>query len=215
MGTARGLPSRGRPGRPSESMRTPNRISKSLLALAIVALMAVPAAALLSPAITAGATAPGAASGPAAPGVTASVLAHAPAVPITYSEPGRRVPGAHFVGPAPASLSIPLLITFQFTNDSRLTALLAGLQDPNSAQYHAYLTATQSDQEFGQSVSTYAATTEYLQTVGATDVQTFADRLSVSFDASPAVAASIFHTSIDMYAISGRTYYAPSSAPEL
>jgi hypothetical protein len=196
-------------------MRTPNRISKSLLALAIVALMAVPAAALLSPAFTAGATAPGAASGPAAPGVTASALAHAPAVPITYSEPGRRVPGAHFVGPAPASLSIPLLITFQFTNDSRLTALLAGLQDPNSAQYHAYLTATQSDQEFGQSVSTYAATTEYLQTVGATDVQTFADRLSVSFDASPAVAASIFHTSIDMYAISGRTYYAPSSAPEL
>jgi hypothetical protein len=196
-------------------MRTPSGICKCFLVVAIAALMVVPATILLTPGRSVPSAFPTNAVDSRTSAFTLDALSHAVASPIAYSELGRAVPGAREVGPAATSLTIPILITFNFANGSRLATLLAELQDPKSPQYHAYLTATEFDLEFGQPTSTYASVTQYLQSMGATQVQSFADRVSISFDASPAVAGAIFHTSIDQYLWSGRTFYAPTTTPEL
>ncbi len=55
----------------------------------------------------------------------------------------------------------------------------------------------------------------YFQSLGATQVHSYADRVSLSFDASPSVAASIFHTSLASYGLHGQSFYAPTAAPQL
>jgi len=195
-------------------MRAPRRIPKSLLVVLIAALMAVPAIALLSPASGTST------SGSVGPSVlastwTTSALDHAATKTFPYTELGRTVPGAVSNGPLSSTESVPILVTFNFANSSRLANLLGNLQDPHSPQYHHYLTATEFDTEFGLSPATYESALQYFQSLGATQVHSYADRVSLSFDASPSVAASIFHTSLASYGLHGQGFYAPTAAPQL
>ncbi|MGA8275132.1 MAG: protease pro-enzyme activation domain-containing protein [Thermoplasmata archaeon] len=141
-------------------------------------------------------------------------LTHAPVAPFPYTELGRTVPNAVAVGPVPSRPSIPVLLTFNFANASRLAALLAELQNPRSSEYHHYLSAAEFDGEFGQPTSTYRAAVQYVEALGATNVRTSADRVSLSFDVVPSTAEAIFHASLDSYEVGGHTFYAPTSAPE-
>ncbi|MCI4373558.1 MAG: S53 family peptidase, partial [Thermoplasmata archaeon] len=111
--------------------------------------------------------------------------------------------------------SIPLLLTFHFSNATRLAALLGELQDTHSTQYRHYLSAAQFDQEFGESAASYTAAVQYVEALGAINVHTYSDRVSLSFDASPAVAQALFHAPLESYLVGGRSFYAPTSMPEL
>lgn len=135
-------------------------------------------------------------------------------VPAAYSEAGYRLAGAvpsHRTLPA----QLPIVVTLGFANASELIRVLASLSDPSSPAYHHYLTASQFDAAFGPAPATYAGAVAYFQALGASDLRTYADRVTISFDASPAVADRMFHTQVEEWSFAGRVYYAPASPVEL
>ncbi|HTT16810.1 MAG TPA: protease pro-enzyme activation domain-containing protein, partial [Thermoplasmata archaeon] len=159
-------------------------------------------------------------AGAPAPSWAPSELRAAPEVLAPYSEAGLGLPGATYVGaPSLATAANPagtinLLVTFQFSNASRLNALLGALVDPASPQYHHYLTADAFNAEFGAAPSVYGSVLAYLESYGVTGVTTHADRLAISFAATPSQAASIFHAPLgEFVSASGQPFYAPLSSP--
>ncbi len=215
LGQGSWAPEPGKPGIPKTSMRASGRLHQSLWVVLIAALMVVPAVQMLSLAGANVSPREGAAGPSPGAGESLAALAHAPVAPFRYSELGRAIPNAVAEGAVSSQLTVPILVTFDFSNSSRLVALLSDLQNPQSPGYHHYLNASAFDQEFGQANSTYTAAVQYVESLGALHVRTYADRVSLSFDATSKTLAAIFHTGLETYRISDQSFYAPTSAPEL
>ncbi len=139
-----------------------------------------------------------------------------------YTEPGYDLTGATYLGAPDLATSvnptgtIDLLIALQFSNNSRLNALLPELSDPSSPEYHHYLTEAQFNEAFGGVPSVYNSLVNYLQSFGVTGLTTQSDRLSLTFEATPAQVSSIFHTELGSFvSASGQPYYAPLSLPSI
>lgn len=141
-------------------------------------------------------------------------LSHAPLQSVHYVEPGMNVPGARDQGSAKL-VDMFVLLTVGFSNQSRLGTLLSSLSEQGSPGYHQYLTAAEFDRQFSPSAATYQLLQGYLLSQGATGLTTYADRATLTFEGSSATIDAIFHTSIDTYQLSGWSYYAPATAPEL
>ncbi len=159
---------------------------------------------------------------PGAPAWTVAELDEAPLVPAPYTEPGLGVPGAAYIGTLSSRTQtdsggpLDILITLAFSNESRLVGLLSNLTDPSSPEYHHFLDASQFDADFGGAPAVYDALVQYVESFGVSSVATFADRLTVAFDATPVEAAELFDTSMGSYVTaSGDAYYAPASVPKL
>jgi len=153
-------------------------------------------------------------------GWTPTELATAAPVSAPYREPGLNVPLATYDGPADfasaadPSGSTPILLSLAFSNASSLRTELGELTDPESPDYHHYLTAAQFDREFGASPTVYRSLVDYLQSEGVTAIATHPDRLTVSFEATPEQLAQLFHTEIGAFTtVGGATYFGPRSAP--
>ena len=143
-----------------------------------------------------------------------SALVNETYIPTSYSEAGYRLAGAVATDRAlPAEL--PVVVTLGFSNTSELTRLLRALSDPASPEFQHYLTASQFDEAFAPSPGTYAAAVAYFEALGARGLQTFSDRVTISFEASPSSADRMFHTTVKEWSLAGRTYYAPATAVEL
>jgi hypothetical protein len=214
IGTDGGVPEPGQPERPGSSMRSVSVFLRTLLVVLVASLMAVPAVALLSPALGDSVQSTGPAAAPLADALSVASLSHAPWSPVAYAEPGRGVPNAVATGALAPNVRMPIFLTFQFANASRLATLLAELQNPQSPGYHHYLTATEFDAAFGQPTAAYSAAVQYIEAQGATGVVTYSNRISLSFDVDAEVARAIFRTSIESYQLGTASFYAPTSAPE-
>ncbi len=130
------------------------------------------------------------------------------------SEPGLGLPGAIAVGP-PSVPSLLILVSFPIQHSPQLTQFLHSLVDPTSTLYHQYLTASAFDAAYGGNAVAYAAADAYFQSFGVAGLRTSADRLTLTFLASPTQIQEIFHTSLERFALDGRTYVAPTGSPEL
>ncbi|MCI4328584.1 MAG: hypothetical protein L3J86_03270, partial [Thermoplasmata archaeon] len=134
---------------------------------------------------------------------------------LTYREPGLALPGATPTGRASTSL-LSVFLSVPFSNSTALAALLAGLTDPASAGYRQYVTATGFDREFGSSPSAYAQLDAYLREFGVSNLQTYADRGSLTFQAPAGVVGRVFQTTIANYHDAARRgFYAPTRTPTL
>jgi subtilase family serine protease len=138
-----------------------------------------------------------------------------PVVPVVDTEPGLAVPGAQLTGAAvPGNASI--LITLDHSNVSELGTVLASISDPSSELFHQYLTAAEFDERFGSSPGVYSSAVEYFGSFHVGDLTTYADRTTLSFDATSGQVLNIFHTSLGEYRDAlGRSYYAPEGPPQL
>jgi subtilase family serine protease len=141
-------------------------------------------------------------------------LRSSPLVAAPYSEPGLRVSGAINLGPATVPF-LPILVSFPIQHSSELAAFLANLSNPSSPLYRHYLTATMFDTEYGGSATDYDAAVAYFQSFGVTYIEKSADRLTLTFEASPLEIQQIFHVTIDSFNVQGRSYLAPDGPPEL
>ncbi|MFZ1022584.1 MAG: protease pro-enzyme activation domain-containing protein, partial [Thermoplasmata archaeon] len=181
-----------------------------IFAVAVAFLFFVPTAAFeLS---SAGSVSRGAGLGSAA--LSPSALENSPLATVAYTEPGFHLAGATAIGPA-TSISLNILVVFGYSNESELSTLLSEVSDSHSSLYHHYLTQSQFDLKFGQTPAFYNSVAAYFTSAGATSLKTYSDRSELSFQLTPAAAAGLFHTSILNYVADGKSYYAPSSAPEL
>ncbi len=154
------------------------------------------------------------------PDWTPEELQAMPSTGVPDQEPGIGVPGATFVGPASLqSTDDPLgtatiFVSLDPSNQTSLTELLVNLSDPNSPDYHHYLSHAQFDSTFGSDATVYSSLASYLQSYGVTYLTTHPDRLSIGFRATELQIAAIFHTSLGAYlSSSGQPYFAPISPP--
>jgi hypothetical protein len=200
----------------SSSSRKPARV-RVLLGAAVVAVVGVLIlSAFLVRGVPAGPVAPPSGSDTSTVASAWSVgdLQSAPLTIAPYTEPGLGLSGAINLGPATVP-SLSILVSFPIQHSPELATFLAELSTPSSPLYRHYLNATEFDNAYGGSASDYNAAVAYFQSFGVAQLQKFADRLTLSFQASPAQIQQIFHTTIDQFSIGGNSYVAPITSPEL
>ncbi|MGD0718381.1 MAG: protease pro-enzyme activation domain-containing protein, partial [Thermoplasmata archaeon] len=146
-----------------------------------------------------------------APVWSIEALQQAPLRPVLDTEPGVSLPGAIDLGPA-TTTSLHVLVGFAWSNASQLSSYLATLSLPTSPLYHHYLSHAQFDAEYGGSPTVYAESVAYFGSFGVSNLTTFADRGTLAFDTTPAIAEEIFHTILREYEVDGIRYDGPSSA---
>ena len=144
-----------------------------------------------------------------------SLVAGAPAQAATSStavlagtQPSWATPQAD-VGAAPSGTTVSIQVYLASRNPSALAAYATGVSDPSNANYHHYLTPDQQNAEFGPSGAQVSAVQSWLtgagMTVGATTEQ------YITATGSAAAVQAAFGTSLNNYAVSGHTYFAPKS----
>jgi len=150
-----------------------------------------------------------------AAGWSVGALLAAPTAAVAMNGPGLGVAGAVRLGAEPASAELNVLFTLHYAHPAALAALLQGLSDPASPEYHEYLTAAQFDAEFGQPASVYQEFLGYLGAFGLSSVVAYPDHVEIGFTATPGQVEQVLHTSIARFSMEGTTFFAPASSPRL
>jgi subtilase family serine protease len=120
-------------------------------------------------------------------------------------------------GAAPENLSGRMLLVLKRSpeQDSALQALLASQQDPNSPNYHKWLTPEDFGKRFGVADSDVQTVTSYLSSQGMSVGRVHSSRMAIEVGATAGQIRSTFQTEIHAYSIAGKTYYANNSAPKI
>jgi subtilase family serine protease len=111
-----------------------------------------------------------------------------------------------------------LVINFQRSEEQQagLNALLQAQQDPNSPNYHKWLTPEQFGQQFGMSPADLAKASQWLQQEGFTITSVAQSNNAIGFSGSIATVEKAFQTQIHNYSANGETHFAnatPISIP--
>ncbi len=96
-----------------------------------------------------------------------------------------------------------------------LEALLAAQQDPESPQYHRWLTPETFGKTFGISERDLAQVSAWLSRQGFQIEPAPASRRQLVFSGTAAQVEAAFHTQIHIYRVNGETHYANSTDPEI
>ncbi len=141
------------------------------------------------------------------------------AAPKLEQLPGRQgavPPGASFLGPAPASTELPLVVTLQPRDPQGLAAEAQAVSDPSSPEYHHFLSPRQFAQRYGATSATIRQVTQDLDAQGLTVGPASTTGLSLPVSGTAAHVQSAFSTTIDRYRLaSGKTGLQNRSAPEV
>ncbi len=133
--------------------------------------------------------------------------------------PGRQAavpPGASFLGAAPASTEVPLVITLQPRDPQGLAAEAQAVSDPSSPLYHHFLTPQRFALRYGATNATIREVTDDLEGQGLTVGQPSRMGLSLTVSGTAAQVQTAFSTPLDRYRLSsGRTGLHNRSVPEV
>ncbi len=110
-----------------------------------------------------------------------------------------------------------LAIGLPLRNAADLDKLLGQLYDPNSPNYHQYLSVEQFTEKFGPSLADYQAVRDFAKASGLVEKQTYLNRMVLDVDASVADIRRIFHVNIRTYnhPRENRQFYAPDTEPAI
>src|ERR1700722_12969387 len=129
---------------------------------------------------------------------------------------GLAPPGATLIGPAPATTSLPLVVTLNPRDPAALAAEVQAISDPSSPEYRHFLTPSQFAQQFGPTTSTVKQVTSALQQEGLNVGTPSSTGLSLPVSGTVAQVQSAFATPISKYHLSsGKTGYDNAAAPEV
>ncbi len=153
--------------------------------------------------------------------VTASSLYHISATHAAasrYTFYGDLVPALQNSSPMHAAASndtLQLSVALNLRNRSALNQLLADQNDPQSPEYHQYITPQEFADRFGADQATIDATVAYLQSQGLQMQSISPNHLFIDASGSVANAQRAFNVNIADYALGTRTVYAPMNAPSV
>ncbi len=106
-----------------------------------------------------------------------------------------------------------LLLNRPATTAAALDGFIAGLNDPRSPDYHAWLTAAQFGTRFGPSASDVQQVVAWLQDQGFVVNEVQPNRMVIDFSGTAAELRAAFGTAIHRFAVNGVTHIANANDP--
>ncbi|HEU0000697.1 MAG TPA: S53 family peptidase, partial [Ktedonobacteraceae bacterium] len=121
---------------------------------------------------------------------------------------------SQLLGSDTANRTLQMSVGLALRNQDQLSALLQGLYDRSSSNYHQYLTPDQFAQRFGPAAGQRQQVIDYLTGQGFTVTQTYPTL--IDFSGSESLAEHVFGVSINDYtAPDGRSFFSNATAPTL
>jgi subtilase family serine protease len=119
------------------------------------------------------------------------------------------------VGRLPGDRRLSLAFSLPPSNQNDLEDFLARLYDPQSPDFHKYLSVHEFAERFGPSEADFAAVSEFARTHGLTVMNEPANRMVLDVEGPAAVIESALHVSLNLYQhpTENRTFYAPDREP--
>ncbi len=114
-----------------------------------------------------------------------------------------------------SSQPLRLAIGLNFRDGTDINGFLSALYDPQSPQYHQYLTPDQFTQLFSPTPDQVQQVVAYLQGQGFTVTNVASNNLIIDATGSVAQAQNSFHTQIKTYKMGNRVFYANSTPPSV
>jgi subtilase family serine protease len=120
-------------------------------------------------------------------------------------------------GDTAATTQIPAALSLKLHNQAGLDKFLSDVQNPNSPEYHHFLTPAEFNAAYGPTQADVDQALPFLKQSGASNIEVSANRQVITFTGTAAQLEKAFHTSIGNYTDtgSGRRFYANDAAPAL
>ncbi len=121
-------------------------------------------------------------------------------------------------GEVKADLSMNRMVLLLKRSDSQESALKAAIQqmhDPNSPQFHKWLTPKQFGAEYGPSDADIAVVTGWLKGHGFQVAGVAQGKGSIEFSGTASQVSSAFHTAMHSYTVKGKQYVANATDPSI
>lgn len=121
------------------------------------------------------------------------------------------------LGRLPATNQLRLAIGLPLRNPEALASLLRRIYDPNSPDYHHYLTSEQFAEQFGPSSEDYQALTDFVNNNGLKVTATHPNRTLLDIGGSVAGIEKLLHVTLRVYPHpkEARNFFAPATEPSL
>jgi subtilase family serine protease len=119
------------------------------------------------------------------------------------------------LNPSEVIEGITLNFKLSDSQQAALEKLVAQQHNPNSPNYHKWLTPEQYAARFGMSQGDLDRATTWLQSQGFTGIRVSRSRTRLSFTGSAARVESAFHTELHQYEVNSETHFANASEPAL
>ena len=145
-----------------------------------------------------------------------SMMAHANAGRITLN--AQTVPllrHAQFVKPMSDGEPVHLSVGLNLRSGTGIDGFLSALYDPQSPQYHHYLTPDQFTQQFAPTSDQVQEVTNYLQTQGFAVTSIASNNLLIDVVGSVQQVKQSFRTQMNTYSINNRVFHANDSPPSI
>jgi subtilase family serine protease len=119
------------------------------------------------------------------------------------------------VGYFPGTVRLSLALSLPLGNEDELNDLLQELYDPESPEYHQYLTVKEFTERFGASETDYAAVIDFAQRNGLRVSDKAANRMVLDVEGPGENIERAFHIRLGIYQhpTENRTFYAPDREP--
>lgn len=124
---------------------------------------------------------------------------------------------SHLNGPADKTQRIDLSIGLRLNNQAALTNYVRDIANPQSTNYHRFLSPAQFNAVFAPGTGVYTALHEYLQQNGLMITHVYSHHLLIAFSGTIEQIEQVFQVSINMYTTAdGRhTFFANANDPSL
>ena len=121
------------------------------------------------------------------------------------------------LGQLSATNQMHLTIGLPLHNREALTNLLRQVYDPNSPNFHHFLTPDEFSAQFGPTVQDYQAVLQFARSNGLTITHTHGNRMSVGVTAKASDVERAFHVSMRKFSHpkDARNFYAPNTEPSV
>ncbi len=130
------------------------------------------------------------------------------------------VPGwansANAIGPVPSDQMLErlkLVLSRSPQQQEALESLLAEQQNPESPDYHRWLTPAEVGDQFGVSAQDISRVTEWLQSHGLRVDRVYESRTMIAFSGKAADVARAFQTELQYYNVEGKQHFSVTSDP--
>lgn len=128
------------------------------------------------------------------------------------ADPGRVIGG---VPPETLLRRMVLVLKPDAAREQALEALAAAQQEPNSPDFHHWLTPEEFGKRFGATDAQLAQVTGWLQTHGFAAEPVNAGRRMIVFSGTEGAVEDAFHVALRRYAVSGETHIANGEDPQI